>query len=340
MSVPTLFAMMPTNWTPGLLVLGAGVAVALLILFSTRKPTSVAPAVRDEKLADLEQRLQLLMDQLRGLDAERHQLGDSFASEKARLERDAAAAMRARDEYLKAHPEAVRAPGPKQAPPSAHVPATSTGPAPPPAAATGSGFLSPQLKGALWGGGVVLFFVAIGFALQNWQGERDENGIMTGRTPPPPEVAQANGSGAPGEGQEHPGLGEALSRAKADPRDLEAASFASHELIRLQRFDEAAELTNQSLAVDPFHVETRIHRAVLRATEGEFRPALEELGMLANTYPDAWEAHLFRGALALQVGESQVALDSFLCFQREAPADEHPPQLGGAISMLRQRLGQ
>ncbi len=327
-----LLAFAPTNWTPGLLVLGVGIAVAALILFSTRKPSGPVASVRDERLADLEQRLQLLLDQLRGLEAERHQLGDAFGAEKARLERDAAAAMRARDAYLEAHPEALRAPKVPQGAPSP-TPATapsSTGAAP------GAGVLSPQLKGALWGAGVVLFFVAVGFALSRWQGDRGEDGIMTGRTPPGADVAPAAGANP----QEHPGLGEALARAKADPRDLEAASFAAHELIRLQRFDEAAVLTHQSLAVDPFHVESRVHRAVLQATEGQFRPSLEELGMLARTYPDAWEAHLFRGALALQIGEAQVALEAFIDFQREAPADEHPPQLADAISSLRRQLGQ
>lgn len=281
-----LLAFAPTNWTPGLLVLGVGIAVAVLILFSTRKPAGPVPSVRDEKLADLEQRLQLLLDQLRGLEAERHQLGDAFGSEKARLERDAAAAMRARDEYLQAHPEALRVPAPTKGPQGSPSPApASTG------AASGAGVVSPQLKGALWGAGVVLFFVGVGFALSKWQGDRGEDGIMTGRTPPGAEVASAAGANP----QEHPGLSEALARAKADPRDLEAASFAAHELIRLQRFDEAAVLTHQSLAVDPFHVESRVHRAVLQATEGQFRPSLEELGMLARTYPDAWEAHLFRG---------------------------------------------
>jgi tetratricopeptide (TPR) repeat protein len=316
-----MLAAMATNWTPGLVVLGAGVLTTLLVLLLTRKRAE--PAAKDDKLADLDQRLHLLLDQLRGLEAERHQLGPAFAGEKSRLEQEAAQVLRARDEHLKARPAAPRA----------AVTAASPSPAAPAPAAPG--LLSPQLKGALVGGGVVLFFVAVGFSLKTWQGERTEDGVMTGRTPPGADVPPAQGAPPV---PPSPAFEQALARAKADPRDVEAAAFASHELIRQQAFEDADRLTRQALAVDPFHLESRIHRAVLRATHGEFRPALDELGHLAQTYPDAWEALLFRGALALQIGESQVALDSFVRFQAEAPADEHPPQLGSAITMLRQRL--
>jgi regulator of sirC expression with transglutaminase-like and TPR domain len=89
--------------------------------------------------------------------------------------------------------------------------------------------------------------------------------------------------------------------------------------------------------VDPFHVELRIHHAVVRAARGEVQWAMEELERLAR-YPDAYEALLFRGALAMQVGSSAVALESFERFVAEAPPETHPPQLLNAISLLRQKV--
>ena len=325
MQVPLLLARAPTNWTPGLVGLGLGVALTVVVLLVTRQKS--AAQAKDEKLADLETRLSTLMDQLRGLEAERHQLGAGFDAEKTRLEREAANAMRARDAYLEGRSAAAAAAA-KNAGASSGMANTARSDVP-----AKKPLVPPQLQGALWGAGTVLFFVAIFWALQNWQGEREEGGVMTGRTPP-------GGDMPPAQMQTTPGFEEALAQARADPRDVEAASFAVHELIRLQRFDEADLLTRQSLTADPFHLETRIHLAVLEATKGEFRPALEKLGKLADTYPDAYEALLFRGALALQVGESRVALESFERFAVEAPPDEQPPQLQSAISMLRQQLGQ
>ncbi len=326
--VPLLLARAATNWTPGLVVLGLGVALTVVVLLVSKK--KAPPGAVDQTLADLETRLGTLLDQLRALEAERHQLGAGFDAEKTRLEREAAAAMRARDEHQRGRSAAAAkaAVGGAQASSGAAVAARAGAPEKRP-------LIPAQLQGALWGAGTVLFFVAVGWALQNWQGEREEGGVMTGRTPPggmPP--------GAQAPSQTTPGFEEALARARADPRDVEAASFAVHELIRLQRFEEAERLTRQSLTVDPFHLETRIHLAVLDASRGEFRPALEKLGQLADTYPEAHEALLFRGALAMQVGESRMALESFERFVAEAPADEQPPQLQSAISMLRQQVGQ
>ena len=77
---------------------------------------------------------------------------------------------------------------------------------------------------------------------------------------------------------------------------------------------------------------------MLRATKGDIQPALVELDRLSR-YPEAHEALLFRGGLAMQVSAWDVALDSFERYLAEAPADLHPPQLGSAISMLREKVG-
>ncbi len=52
---------------------------------------------------DLERRAQSLIEQLKELVADKHNLApEQFEAEKSRLEREAAAALRARDEYIRA----------------------------------------------------------------------------------------------------------------------------------------------------------------------------------------------------------------------------------------------
>ncbi|MBX5483227.1 MAG: tetratricopeptide repeat protein [Myxococcaceae bacterium] len=317
-----------THWTPGIVVAAIGFVVSLVVFFLS-KDRSKAGVTEDVKLADLNERLQQVVDQLRELETERHMRGESYETEKARLEQEGAAALRARDEYIKARAaEAAKA--------AAAQPAATAAPAP---ARTGFWARHPELKGALWGAGIVCFIFAAGWALTNAERERGD-GEMTGMRPPndepPATTAQASQSAA----DEDPHFKAFLERAKTHPEDADAAAYVAHVLIRDQKFDEAEKLTAQALAADPFHVESRIHRAVLRATEGHMREAIDDLGKIARTWPESYEALLFRGAIALQIGEPKIALQSFERFVAEAPPDEQPPQVHHAMAMLRQQLGQ
>ncbi|MGA9525293.1 MAG: tetratricopeptide repeat protein [Myxococcaceae bacterium] len=315
-----------TNWLPGALMIAIGLAAGVIALIFT-KGRSALGAGRDAKLADLEHRVSFLLDQLHALDTERHQLGEErFAQDKAKLELEAAEALRERDAFAK---EVAAASAQAQAGGASSSAAAATQP---------KGFFGrhPQLAGALWGGGVVVFFAVLWFVLTNEQFDRGD-GEITGMRPPSQGQAAPMAQPQP---KEDPVFKSALERAEKNPGDTDASSFAVHELIRLQEFDKANKLTRQALASDPFHLETRIHRAVLRATEGQFDTSIEELGNLAKLYPDSHEALLFRGALAMQTGKTEIALESFERFAALAPKEEQPPQIQSAITLLRQRLGR
>ncbi len=323
-----------TNWLPGALMIALGVAAGVMALLFTRGRSAALGGGRDVKLADLEHRVSFLLEQLRALETERHQLGEErFAQDKAKLELEAAEALRSRDAFAR---EIAAASAQARAGAGVATPAAATQP---------KDFAArhPQLVGALWGAGLVGFFVALGFVLMNAQSERG-NGELTGGGPSMTSNGAGAGAGAGAGGmpaaQEDPVFKMALERAEKNPGDLEASSFAVHELIRLQQFDKADKITRQALAADPFHLETRIHHSVLRATEGHFDQAVEELGNLAKLYPGSHEALLFRGALAMQSGKLEIALESFERFASTAPAEEQPPQIQSAIAMLRQRLGR
>ncbi|RKH55624.1 tetratricopeptide repeat protein [Corallococcus llansteffanensis] len=317
----------PTNWLPGIIVLSvAFVLAAAWLLFQRRKggasPGAVAKA--DGTTEDLTQRAQSLIEQLRTLEAEKHHFtAEHYTAEKSRLEHEAAAALRARDEHQKRQASGV------QAAPARNVPAS-----------TGWAARNPQMVGALWGAGVVVFFGGLGYLLVSEQKPREEGQMGTGATPPgmgAPMQQQAGGM-PQGENDE---LEQARQRFESNPSDVEAASMLSHELIRQQDFAEAMKVTQKGLAVDPFNVELRVHRGVLRATsQGDLPGAEEELVELVNTWPDAQEALIFLGSLALRRGDKAGALAHFERFTVEVPKNMQPPQLAPAVAQLRAEVGQ
>jgi tetratricopeptide (TPR) repeat protein len=313
--------MNPTNWTPGLIVLAAGLLAGVaFVLFSRRAIRNEEPS--GDLLADLEQRYQSLITQLKGLQVDQHRMdAPQFAAEKARLEQAAAAALKARDQFVKngkheALKVAARAAKLEQARASA-----------PP------GMLSPQLRGALIGAGAVLFFVFVGVMLSQESSPRNENASMTGKIP---EGMPAGGE-QPGS-QEDGELTAAMARLNQAPDDVEAMALAAHLFINRDDYQHAASLTSRALGIDPFHLETRVHRSVLDAVQGKESTALAELLHLSDTFPDSSEALLYGGAVALRLGDKAQALSAWERFLSEAPADQRPPALTQQVEQLRREL--
>ncbi len=318
-----------TNWLPGIIALAVSLICGIAYMLIQRRKGGAAPTSepqRDGVLDDLERRAQSLIEQLKELVADKHNLTpEQFTAEKARLEREAAAALRARDEYLQQR----TAPG-----------ATASKAAAPGVAAsapTGFAARNPQLLGAMWGAGVVIFFGALGYLLVSEQRPRDEGMEATGRVPPGSSTPGAQQNAMSPEDQE---LAEAQERLRTNPNDLESAALVAHEMIRRQQPEEAERLTNRALAIDPFHVESRVHRGVIRAIRGDVQGAEKELEALADAYPGAQEALLFLGFISIQSGDRGKALEYFERFSVEVPRSMQPPQLSAAIAQLRQELGQ
>jgi cytochrome c-type biogenesis protein CcmH/NrfG len=300
----------PTNWLPGLVVLAVGFIAAALFLLTQRRKGGSA---RDGALEDLERRYQSLIEQLKELAADKHTLApEHYEAERARLEQEAVAALRARDEHQKK--QGKRAPEPRPAPVT-------------------TGLLSPQLKGALWGGGIVLFFGVLGYTLVSEQRTRGEDDTATGRVPP---GMGANAQQQPPQADAE--LAQAWQRLRENPSDLETAALLSHELIRKQMYEDAERVTQRGLAVDPFNVELRVHQGVLRAVRGDEAGAEQALVKLVDSYPDAQESLLFLGALAMRQGNKAKALEYFERFAVEVPANLQPPPLLAAIQQLRGEL--
>ena len=145
------------TWGPpaGVVLLGAVVGLAL----SLRKTQSWD---HDPRIADLRAEHELLMRQLRDLDADRRKLGEAvYGTHRAALVEKTGEVLRQLDQGV-------------------------DGPPPKPKAASGKSQLPAYLAM------VVVFLVAAGVALQQGVSERQENGSMTGNA----GSAQGGGPGA------------------------------------------------------------------------------------------------------------------------------------------------
>jgi tetratricopeptide (TPR) repeat protein len=317
-----------TQWLPGVIVLLGGLLAGVFFVLMSRRGKGAAPTgLADEsaELTELDRRYQTLLRQLKELGADRHHFTpEAFDAERKRLEHQAAALLRARDDRTRTR---------KHEEEKAKVRAERAGQHAKAAAATLLG-RNPQLTGALWGAGLVGFFGLIGWSLSREASTRTDGQTLTGGAPN--MVGGAGAQQAPSEEDQQ--LGAAMARLRAMPDDVDTLAYVSHELIRREDFAQADQMAGRALGVDPYHVETRIHRAVLRAVRGEGPRAMEELDHLAETFPEAYEALLYGGALAMQLGQPQRALERFERYAREAPAADQPPMLNKSIELLRQQL--
>ena len=306
--------MTESHWIPGIVVLSLGLIAGALYLFFRRRPAQAGSA---ERLGDAQRRVDSLLAQLREHEAEKHQMdAAAWQQENDRLEHAAADAMRARDGVAKG-PEAA---GGKKG-------ESAAAPAP-------SGFFGrhPQLVGAAWGAGLVVFFGALGLWLSQDQKPRREGDTATG-TVGRGGPAEAS---APGDDQD---FQSALARTKNNPGgDLALTAEVIKELIGRSEFPQAQELNERALAADPFRTDLRIHRAFLQVIQGQREAGMAELARIADLYPDGSSALIFRGMVHMQDQQPKEALEDFEGYLAVTPPQSVPPPLRAGIAQLRRQL--
>ncbi len=308
-----------TDWAPGVMAVGAGLAVAMVYLFGSQKLKKDAP--KPETLDDIEARYQLLLGELRQHVANKHLVpAEEYAREKARLETAAADILRARDG--KKH-EVVKQ--------QARAEKIAT-------AAPTFASKNPGLIGALIGGAVVAFFAIAGFQLSSNGTEKPE-GMQGGGMMP-------GGGGMPGGGargpmqepRQDPKLESMSSRVQANPDDVDAVADLAVYLMRRQAFDDARPLVDRAILLDPFHPRARVGRAVVRALEGDLKGSMNDLEKLAGRYPEAYDGRMFAGMMAMEDNDPRRALNNLEAYVALAPQDEQPPMMRMAIGQLKQQL--
>jgi len=305
-----------SHWIPGIVVLSLGLIAGALYLLLGRKAARAAPA---DRVSDAQRRVDSLLAQLREHQGEQHQMEPAaWQAERDRLEHAAADAMRARDEVAKA--------------PEKPVSGKKAGTDAPSDAPAGYFARHPQLIGAAWGAGLVIFFGALGLWLSQEQKPRGANDTATG-------TVGREGQSTPGAPDDDKDFQTALARVKENPGgDLTLTAEVVRELIGRSDFQQARELNERALAADPFRTDLRIHRAFLKVVQGDREAGMAELGKLADLYPDGTSALIFRGMIHMQARETREALSDFEGYLAVTPPQNVPPQLRAGIAQLRAQV--
>jgi hypothetical protein len=236
------------TWGPpaGVVLLGAVVGLAL----SLRKTQSWD---HDPRIADLRAEHELLMRQLRDLDADRRKLGEAvYGTHRAALVEKTGEVLRQLDQGV-------------------------DGPPPKPKAASGKSQLPAYLAM------VVVFLVAAGVALQQGVSERQENGSMTGN------AGSAQGGGPGGV----PQVIAAEAVLAKDPTDQAALCTVRKFALFTRDLESAMALMDRSRVDAPELPCTVTHLAALKVFIGrtdEASAALASMGSDAPNEARIWRA--------------------------------------------------
>ncbi len=300
-----------TNWTPGIIVLVAALGAAILFVLNSKRGAAKSTKAPE----DLDERYNTLLGSLKEHAASKHLMPEAeWQAEQTRLELAAAAVLR---EKAGAGHEAtkVAARAEKLAKAQAANPANAT------------------LRGAVIGGGVVAFFALLGFVLTQQTSARVEGGEMTGANP-------NAAAGAPMQQRPDPQaeIDKLRRRAEASPDDIEALSQVAGELIKLQAFNDAFPIVTRASGIDPYHVQTRVWRAVMDAVDGRAEGAVTDLEHLGDSYEGAYKARLYAGLISLELEQPERALKQLELYLVEAPQSEQPPFIAMSVQRLKQQL--
>jgi hypothetical protein len=310
-----------TNWVPGIIVLAVGLFSAILFVLNQRKS---APPPKNTD--DLDERYRSLIAQLKDHAAAKHLLPEAdWQAEQTRLETAAAAVLRERGGVATPTHEENKAQ------------ARASQLAKDKAADTGLFARNPALKGGLVGGGVVAFFAVLGVLLTQQSQERHDGQGMTGKDPMA-EAGQQRGPMQPANNDEQ--IKHLRERAQNNPDDIENLSDVAGELIKIQAFEDAYPIVQRASGMDPFHVQTRIWRAVMEAVDGKPLPAVDELEHLGDSYDGAYKARLYAGLIAMETNQAPRALAQLEKYLQEAPQKDQPPFIRMAVQELRQNLAR
>ena len=304
-----------TDWTPGIIVLAAALAAAVLFVLSAKKG-GAAPEKAKQAPEDLDERYKALLAALKEHVANKHLMAEGeWLAEKTRLETAAAAVLRekagAQHETVKAQARAEKLAAARAASPG-----------------------NAGLRGALIGGGVVGFFALLGFILTQQTTARVDGAGMTGTNPAdmggrPPMQAQADPRAE---------IEKLRKQAEASPEDVDVLADVGGQLIKLQAFNEAFPIVTRASGLDPYHVQTRIWRAVLDAVDGQAMSAIDDLEALGDKYEGAYKARLYAGLISLETDQPQRALKQLELYLVEAPEKEQPPFIRMSVQQLRAQL--
>ncbi len=313
-------------WGPPVVVLLLALVVALaaLLFFQARGSASPMPAA--DRVRELAARKEILLDELRELEADRHKLDpDTLAAQREALIASAADVLREAD--APAAPEPARATAPRS-----------------------------RTAIAGWLVGAVAFFALLGLGLSKFSSPRkdmgDEAGApMAAPAGPSPEAlaAQATLAQDPNDlaalnTMTHEALRTRdvqsamswLDRARAiDPNDAEVQTHLAVLQIAVGMGDRAATSLDKALASKPDLGEAHVWKGVVALQKGDqtaAKASFDRALAIANTPPDL-KAMTAEIEQQMAAGNIPAAGSSAAPAPAEPPAAAGPPKVSGTVSL-------
>ena len=284
-----------TNWIPGLIAGGAGLALGLLAAWRLRGSSKRTNTLerRDLEAEWTSLKIQLL----EARSSEQNQ--PEQAHHRYALELRAAELLKERHVAESSSPE----PSPIETPtnPSNDSPRRAS------------------WVGAVWGALATAAILVPLLLVQNHATERAEGGSVTGNTGPaggptgaPPATNSAPIKGAPPmKGAPDPALKPLRDAVDANPKSAAPRLALIRAQIGRRQLIQAYEGSNEVLKIEPDNPQAKTFLAIVRIEMGMSSQATKLLSEALQANPGLVEAWIYRGVANMQTGEAQAALDDW-----------------------------
>lgn len=266
--------------------MGAGLVGGLILAWRSRNGEPLPPEILSEREELLRQR-DGYYESIRNMELEKPRMDpEAWNAEKQRLEVEAAKVL------LALHQLEAKEP-------------------PPPPRKESVGSRHPQLVGAAWGAGIVLFFGALYLGLQENTKPRDPNGSVTGNAQTAAPAEEGSEKEEPLSPEEEEALAKLKAAAEAAPDDAKVQNAYAHALVRVNKLMDGWRISEAVVAKDPNNIEARTHQAIVLVAINESETAAGLLDKVLQMDPKNTEALAYRGLLYLRAGSPDKAIETW-----------------------------
>lgn len=268
-----------TDWLTASAMLASGLIVGFMFLYASRR---TAQRTGEAERRDLEAKLEARVRQLRELD----EAGGGSPEERARLEREAADALRALDKRTQLEPSSprvTRVDAPPKKPASA-------------------------MAGFAWGAISAAALAALVFFVTSSAKQRDANEPVTGGGPA--------GTAAPMAQAQPPSTDPAVMQleaaVKSNPEDLESRDQLAKAYLDRENLLGVVQQTQYVLKRKPDDARALTYEALVRVAMGQSQEALAMLGRATKADPqllEAWVGLAWVNTISGKRDEAKAAMD-------------------------------
>lgn len=184
-----------------------------------------------------------------------------------------------------------------------------------------------------WGGGLLAFVALAGLVMSTAVRPRGEDGSITGSLPGEDASGPAGAPiGAVDQGQ----LAALIKAVESNPSDVESLVELGHLYLRLQRYSELAQVTEQALQLDPKNPEALTHLGMLLFSTQHPAGVIETFDRALEADPNFPEALQFKGMVSYMRGDYATAVSAWERYVSVVPPEEVSPRIKALLAAAQQ----